>query len=245
METLPARRVLKAYEQVYEQLRELILGGRLARGQRLPTEVALAGQFGVSRGTIREALRLLVADGLVRTAKGTGGGSYVTLPTVDHVSEFLERNLELLSLADDVTLAEFIQARELLEVFAVRAAAARRTDADLDRLRATFAADDEPLSAYERYLRNKKFHAVLLDIAGNRLLKIAAQPIFFVLHTHLARFRLDASFPQTVCSAHQGIYAHIETGDADAAEASMRRHLECLAGVYRRIWRADPTGERL
>jgi DNA-binding GntR family transcriptional regulator len=132
-----------------------------------------------------------------------------------------------------------MQARELLEVFAVRAAAERRTEPDLARLRATFA---EGLSGFEMYLQNKEFHAVLLEIAGNALLKIAAQPIFFVLHTHLARSRLDSSFPHAVCSEHQRIYAHIEGGDADAAEAAMRAHLEYLGGVYRRIGRGDAAG---
>ena len=54
-------RVRKAYEQVYDQLRDLIIRGELARGERLPGELALAGQFGVSRGTVREALRALAA----------------------------------------------------------------------------------------------------------------------------------------------------------------------------------------
>ena len=54
----PIRRVKKAYEQVHDQLRELIMRGELPRGQRLPNEAVLASQFGVSRGTVREALRV-------------------------------------------------------------------------------------------------------------------------------------------------------------------------------------------
>src|SRR5437764_15085885 len=86
----PVKRVRKAYEQVYDQLRELIMRGELVRGQRLPGEAELAREFGVSRGTVREALRLLAAQDLIRTAKGAGGGSFVTLPTADHVSEVLQ-----------------------------------------------------------------------------------------------------------------------------------------------------------
>ncbi len=63
--------------------------GRLARGERLPNETLLAREFGVSRATVREALRLLAAQNLIRTAKGAGGGSYVTLPTVDHLSDYM------------------------------------------------------------------------------------------------------------------------------------------------------------
>ena len=86
--TMPLRRVRKGYEQVADQIRELIISGTIERGERLPNETALASEFGVSRATVREALRLLAAQDLIRTAKGAGGGSYVTLPTVDRISEF-------------------------------------------------------------------------------------------------------------------------------------------------------------
>ena len=121
------RRVRKAYEQVYDQLRDWIMRGELSRGARLPNEAVLAREFGVSRGTVREALRVLAAQNLIRTAKGAGGGSFVTLPTVDHISTFLHANISLLSESDDVTLREFLEARELLEVFAARRCAERRT----------------------------------------------------------------------------------------------------------------------
>ena len=124
---MPVRRVRKAYEQVADQLRELIMTGELAPGERLPNEALLAREFGVSRATVREALRVLAAQNLLRTAKGAGGGSYVTLPTVDHISEFLRSNINLLTESRDVTLDELIEARELLEVPAARLAAARRS----------------------------------------------------------------------------------------------------------------------
>ena len=236
---LPLRRVRKAYEQVYDQLRAMILSGELTRGHRLPPEAALATQFGVSRGTIREALRLLVAENLIRTAKGPGGGNFVMLPTVDHISRFVQSNIELLSQTDDVTLPEFLEARELIEIFAVRQAAVRRTDSDIEALRATLSSSDR--SPEEQYLRNKEFHSVLVDACGNALLQIAAQPIFSVLHTHLARFGLSEDFPREVCNEHRGILEAIEAGDPDTAEARMRQHLQWLGTVYRKIWTSNSS----
>ena len=233
---LPLQRVRKAYEQVYDQLRTTILAGDLAHGERLPPEVTLAVELGVSRGTVREALRLLVAEGLIRTAKGAGGGSFVTLPTVDHISEFVQRNVELLSEADDVTLSEFLEARELIEVFAVRQAALRRTDQDIERLRATIS-DDTSLSPEAKYRQNKEFHLVLVDVCGNTLLKIAAQPTFAVLQTHLVRSDLSDDFSLMVCTDHRGILNQIEAGSADQAEQHMRDHLVRLSAVYQKIWR--------
>lgn len=229
-------RVRRAHEQVYDQLRSMILSGQLARGQRLPPEIALAAEFGVSRGTIREALRLLVAENLIRTAKGASGGNFVTLPTVDHISEFMQRNIDLLTRTELVTLPEFLEARELIEVFAIRRVAERHTDADLEALGATLAVEGAA-TAHEKFLQNKEFHQILVAACGNTLLQIAAQPIFSVLHTNLLRSELTDEFPRRVCTEHESLLDAIAAGDPDGAEALMRDHLAGLAGVYREIWR--------
>ena len=76
----------KAYEEVASELRAQIVTGERGDGDRLPNENTLAEQFGVSRATIREALRVLTAQDLIRTAKGAGGGSYVQVPSVRHIT---------------------------------------------------------------------------------------------------------------------------------------------------------------
>src|SRR5207237_1140633 len=81
-----------------------------------------------SRATVREALRLLAAQSLIRTAKGATGGSYVTVPSADHLSESLRSGIGLLADTKDVSLEELLEARELLEVPAARLAAARRRE---------------------------------------------------------------------------------------------------------------------
>src|ERR1700746_1031571 len=101
---VPVRRVRKAYEQVADQLRELIMSGGLVPGQRLPNEAALATQFGVSRPTIREALRELSAMSLIQTTRGANGGSFVTVPSAAHISDFLSANFSLLSQSEHVSL---------------------------------------------------------------------------------------------------------------------------------------------
>lgn len=231
-------RVRKAHEQVYDNLRELILSGGIARGERLPTEATLAREFGVSRGTIREALRALAAENLIRTMRGPSGGSFVTLPTVDHLSDFLQRNLELLSLSEEVTLDQFLEARELLEVFAARSAALRATPEQIEELRETVAHDRDQMSAHDRYLRNREFHWVLIEATGNPLLMLAGEPIFSVLSTHLGRSKLDDAFPDRVCQDHESILAAIKAGDPDEAERLTREHLKFLGPIYAGIWRA-------
>jgi GntR family transcriptional regulator, transcriptional repressor for pyruvate dehydrogenase complex len=234
---MPVRRVRKAYEQVNDQLRELIVSGELAPGERLPNEAVLAREFGVSRATVREALRILTAQNLIRTTKGAGGGSYVTLPTVDHISEFLRGNLNLLSESDHVTLEEFLELRELIEVPAARLAAARASEADVQRLRESIPEQPLRMTTTEQFAYNKGFHTVIVEASGNTLLYIATQPVFTVLQTHLARSTLGRSFHLSINDHHRRILEAIGSGDADAAAAEMHAHLEYLRPAYERAWR--------
>lgn len=234
---VPVRRVRKAYEQVADQLRDLIMSGELAPGERLPNEALLAREFGVSRATVREALRVLAAQNLLRTAKGAGGGSYVTLPTVDHISEFLRSNIGLLTESRDLTLDELVEARLLLEVPAARLAARRRSDADIERMRAAVTDEQLELDGSAQFARNKNFHSVLIDASCNSLLSIATQPVFSALHTKLARYTLGRRFHRGINDQHRLIVQAIEAADEDAAAAEMRGHIEFLVPFYERAWR--------
>jgi DNA-binding FadR family transcriptional regulator len=228
---------VKQYEVVAERLRQRVVHGDLQPGERLPNEAALAVDFGVSRATVREALRVLAAQSLIRTSKGAGGGSYVTLPSVNGVSDFVESSITILSDADDVTLEELLEARELLEVPAARLAAERRTEEELERLRE--AIPDEPLrlGTQRQFVYNQDFHLVVIEGCRNALLAIAAQPVFAVLQRNLARSKLGARFHRTINEHHRAIAAAIEAGDADAAGGEMYEHLEFLRPYYERAWR--------
>lgn len=234
---VPVRRVRKAYEQVADQLRELITSGELSPGERLPNEALLAREFGVSRATIREALRVLAAQNLLRTAKGAGGGSYVTIPTVDHISDFLRANINLLSDTRDLTLEELVEARELLEVPAARLAARRRREEDVDRLRASIPSDTALLHTREEFVYNTEFHTTLIECCGNKLLYIAAQPVFSALQTSLSRSGLGRRFHREIHLHHARIAEAVRAGDEDAAGAEMHAHLEFLVPFYEKAWR--------
>jgi GntR family transcriptional regulator, transcriptional repressor for pyruvate dehydrogenase complex len=227
---------VKQYEQVAERLRTRVVDGALRPGARLPNEAVLARDFGVSRATVREALRVLAAQNLIRTAKGAGGGSYVTVPSVSGVSDFLHSSITVLADAEDVTLEDLLEARELLEVPAARLSAKRRSETDLERLRA--AVPDHPLAlgALEQFAYNRDFHAVVIEGCGNALLLMAAQPVFDVLQRNLARSRLGRTFHRAINEHHRAIAAAIEAGDANAAADEMHSHLEYLRPFYERAW---------
>ena len=158
---LPISPVPPAYEQVAIQLQELIIKGTLTVGERLPAEGEMAAQFGVSRSTIREALRGLSSQRLVYTKRGVSGGTFVAEPSSEHVHTYLETTIGLLSGADVVSVDEILEARELFEVPAARLAAVRRSEDDLSRLRATLAPDDGTDQSHG-FVGHREFHFAIL-----------------------------------------------------------------------------------
>ena len=231
------RRVRKSYEQVADQLRELIVSGRLAQGERLPTDTLLSAEVGVSRATVREALRLLAAQGLIRTTKGAGGGSFVTMPSVDHISDSLSSNIALLADARDLTLEDLIEARQLLEVPAARFAARRRAPGDVDRLQKAIPPDEPPLDVQSEFVHNRDFHATLIECCGNPVLQIAAQPVFSALRTSLSRSSLGRGFHQSIHAHHARIVEAVHAADEDGAAREMHDHLAFLVPYYEKAWR--------
>jgi len=229
---------VKQYEQIAEQLRTLVVDGTLQPGARLPNEEVLAREYGVSRATLREALRSLAAQDLIRTAKGAGGGSFITLPSVAHVSSFVHSSITLMADANDVSLEDLLEARELLEVPAARLAANRRDDDELERLRETIPDEPLRLGPDQQFVYNQDFHSVVIDCCDNALLAIAAQPIFGVLQRNLARTKLGERFHRAINDQHRSIAAAIEAGDAEAAGGEMQAHLAYMRPYYERAWRA-------
>jgi DNA-binding FadR family transcriptional regulator len=198
----------------------------------------LAREFGVSRATLREALRLLGAENLIRTAKGAGGGSFVTVPSADDLSESLRSGLGRLAHAEHVTLEELLEARELLEVPAARLAARRRAAEDVERLHESIPSEPLRLGTQEQFVYNRDFHAVVIESCGNTMLSIAAQPIFQVLQTHLSRSKLGREWHRSINEHHRSIAAAIEAGDESAAGDEMYDHLEYLRPFYEKAWRS-------
>ena len=225
-----------------DQLQELILKGTIATGERLPAEGEMAVQFGVSRSTIREALRGLSSQSLVYTKRGVNGGTFVAEFSAEHVQAYLETTIGLLSGADVVSVDEILEARELFEVPAARLAAVRRDDDQLRRLKATLAsgADIEPAHDFEDH---KEFHVSIMKASGNQLLEVIARPVFSVLRTRFVRERATRDFWSAVVGDHQDIFDAIAAGDAEASARLMHLHLERLRSMYQRIDRvARPAG---
>jgi GntR family transcriptional repressor for pyruvate dehydrogenase complex len=232
-------RIQPAYQQVADQLRALIMAGTLAPGDRLPVEAELSASFGVSRSTVREALRVLGSQGLVRTARGVTGGTFVSETDPDAISDYLETRLGLLTGHDIITSAELLEARHLLEVPAARLAAQRRTQEHIDAMRLAIELEKAESERGARFTQHKQFHSVLLEAAGNRLLDVMTVPVFRVIRARFTHDSPSGAFWHEVDEDHAEILERIEREDADGAARAMDEHLERLRAIYSR---ADATG---
>lgn len=226
--SLGLRRIQPAYRQIADQIRDLIIEGQLKPGQQLPSEEQLSTNFGVSRNTIREALRTLSTQGLIATSRGVQGGSFVALPDPFLVRHNLESGLGLLRASETVSPQELFETRVLLEVPATRWAAERRTETDIDRMRSAARRVESGSAVVERSDRSADFHQAVLDTAGNRLLSMIAPPVWRVFAFCAAHSGGGQHIWADVDHDHAEILHHIEHQDADAAGHAMQVHLERL-----------------
>ena len=225
-----------AYEDVAQALRQEILSGKLGVGDRLPSEAELCEHFGVSRSTIREALRMLTSQRLISTVRGQGGGSTVASLHHDEVTDMLADAIHLLlSSGEGATVSELLEARELLEAPAARLAASRRTQAELERLRATIPKSLDGVPGRKIFQVNRAFHDVLLEMAHNRLLGVVTEPLFTVMERRFERDQAAEKFWTRVMRDHQSILRAVEAGDGEKAAQRMVEHLAHLRGVYQSI----------
>src|SRR5881394_3451228 len=123
--------VTRASSSIADQIRQAIVTGKLDQGERLPPERELAEQFGVSRVTVRDALRALEAMGLIEVRVGARGGAFVTAPTGSVVAQTMSDMMMMSAISPE----DVVEARLIVELGTVTLACVRATDEDLARLR--------------------------------------------------------------------------------------------------------------
>ncbi len=201
--------------QIADAIRDAIVDGRLMVDERLPSETELAERFGVSRPTVREALKRLAAQNLIRTQRGPAGGAFVNRLTWSEAHDALVTTSTLLIGMNDIPFEAAIEARFALEAACLPFAAARREESHLARLRSELAVQDGiGLSDEEFCASDVRFHRALVDAAANPVLSFqmagvieAMQPLMNML-TYRMRDRTR------IARLHAGLLVSLEARDA-------------------------------
>lgn len=236
---LHVQRVRPAYRQVADELRTQVIVGTLSPGQRLPTEPKLCAMFGVSRSTVREALRVLASQHLIETVRGVQGGSFVATPDPLRMAADMASALGLMLTTPRLSVDNMLEARLLLEPPAARLVAERADDDTIEALRRAADPVANPRDP-SNFAQHIDFHSTLLMATGNPLLPLMCQPISDVLLTRLDRGRVDGPFWHKIDDWHVRIVAAVAGRRPDEAEALTREHLERLKSVYEQI-EVEPT----
>lgn len=168
---MPRRSPQKVSHLLAADLRRQILNGELAAGQQLPPEPELTAQLGISRETLREALRILESQQLLEVKRGRGGGAVVRRPGLDGVSRYVALLLQLRK----TTLAHLEEARSVIEPAAAEQVALRAQDHELDELVALHdaerAAENDPLAFVAAMTA---FEQAVIELSGNQTIAVIA-----------------------------------------------------------------------
>ena len=229
-----AIRVPKAGEMVASYLRRQIVLGELKEDDQLPPESALMEEFGVSRPTLREAFRILEAEGAISIRRGVRGGARVRVPTVEaaaqHVGLLLQHRGTLLSDVYDV--------RAILEPAAARLVAKRRTSADLVRLQQALDRQLETKDdRSESFRSDAEFHRLLVELSGNETLQVLNAMVTDVIrkgdrsYADSHDWDHDQRLQKIAIRAHTRLVELIRKREAEGAEEHWRRHLTEAAKI--------------
>jgi len=220
----------RAFEEIADQIRTELVNRRLRPGDRLPAERALAEQFGVSRNTLREALRSLENSGLLRLQKGATGGAFVRESTGDAIITGLRDMFHLGAIQPE----HLTEARVLIESIAVRSACERATAEDLEALKENIAlaerAAREKINFFDQAAIHLDFHRILARATKNPVMVIVMEALVDVMQ-HFIRAIGQQRNPWVLPSRRR-FMKHFEAGESDAAVAEMEQHLERLNRHY-------------
>ncbi len=221
-------------QQIADEIRRLIIEGKLEEGESLGHEPELIERFGVSRPSLREALRILEAEGLITVVRGVLGGVVVHRPD----PRLAARTAALVLQARNVPLADVSEARTIIEPAAVRlVASARSRRSSAKRLRALIAEQaqviDDPVAFGQA---NARFHEELVSMAGNQTLTIVAEMLNEVVARAVTAVSQSTNGDSTATRrrgvrSQERLASLVEAGEADEAEQHWRTHMSVVGRV--------------
>jgi len=216
-------------KQIAEQLRAAIVAGQFKIGERLPTEDELAQRYGVSRPSVREALKRLAAQNLVRARRGPTGGNFVVQPSYSELAESLSGAATLLVGMGALDIEEIIQARRTLQDSCAELAVQNAGEQHIAKLETALQRQQDPAISDEAFCQaDVAFHRALVDATDNGMLR-------FVMYTVI-----EALIPVTnmvvtvvrersdIISLHRQMLAQLQQRDSAALKGSIDNLMDYL-----------------
>lgn len=214
----------KMSTHIIRQVREAILKGDLQPGECLPPEKELILQFGVSKHTLREALRTLEAMGFIEIKRGAGGGPVVSevdmQTTRDSIANFLH--------FQNVSVSSLSEVRKILEPYLARRAAEQFSAKEVETLEDIDAKCQKLFEKQKNIVGSREeidFHVFLARASRNPVMEMILDFVNSILTDIKTHMKPGAEFSEHVLTSHHKILEAIKAGDADGAEKAMYDHI--------------------
>jgi DNA-binding FadR family transcriptional regulator len=209
-------------KQIADSIRSAILGGKLLVGERLPTENELAEKFGVSRPTVREALKRLAAQNLIHSKRGPSGGSFVSRISQRQARDLLITTATRVVSMGAINLSEVVEARRIMESACLPFAVERRTPEQLESLRREIERQRRSQLSDEAFCESDvRFHRTLVDAAGNAMLSFQMAGLIEALQPVLNKIINRSRDRATIVKAHAALAAALERRDLKKAQKAL------------------------
>lgn len=217
-------KIERVYQKVIEQIGEMIKEGYLKKGDKLPPERELVEQLGVSRTSIREALRVLEILGIVESRQGEG--NFIS----EHLEDAFFQPISLMFMLRNSEPMEILEMRRIMDVGIAGLAAQRISEDSLDKLKEIIekfkATEDENINAN----LDKDFHYIIVEASGNSLARDLYKTISLLFDKFITGARKeimrDKKNQLILLSQHEEIYNAMANHDPKMAEEAMKKHLE-------------------
>lgn len=230
------QRILKTADRVAREIVDLIVEHELPEGVRLPNEREMGEAFGISRGTMREALRLLESWGILTIRAGRDGGPIVRYPRSEALAEGLSAVLRLRR----VDVSDLLVARRAIEPELARLAATNVNSEQLRDMMATVDVMRSPDCNSDQYLEaNTRFHMLVAESARSTPLQIFSESLKTIADGALSQLHRDGARRKTVVEAHLRVIEALQEKSPDMAADAMRDHLTDAA----RYWQLNHPKE--
>lgn len=211
----------RASVEIVTQIEKAIFAGEFKPGDRLESERELSEEFGVSRITVRDALRVLEARGLIRVKVGAAGGAFVAETNLDQVAESISTMVKLRRM----TLSELAEARTIVETAAAERAAIRADEADVAKLAKLVERSREVVEGGKPHTEvSMDLHVAIAEASRNELLAATVRAYRDLLMQTLQDMR-DPASARITQEWHEEILEAIRAHDAEAARKLMQDHL--------------------
>ncbi len=215
--------------EIAEQLRDAIVTGRFKIGERLPTEDELAQRYGVSRPSVREALKLLAAQNLIRARRGPTGGNFVVQPSYEELAESLSGAATLLVGFGALGIDEIIEARRSLQGSCLDLAIRNADDEHLRDIEAALTRQQDPGLSDEAFCQaDVAFHRALVDATGNGMLRFVMYTVIEALIPVTNMIVTVARERSDIIDTHRRMLEALRRRDRAALQASMDDLLDYL-----------------